>query len=494
MSAPAGRTLATAFTADTQPPDPDVFYAGQGLLITTNVYDGLLQYAPDTAARRIIPDLAESYSVSPDGLTYTFHLRPGVTFHDGTPLTSQAVAASFARRLAVNSAPAYMLADLAGVSTPSPLTAVVHLKKPDSAFLDYLASPYGPRLLSPAALAAHKGSDNDQTWLRTHDAGTGPYTIASVVPGQEYVLKAYPGYWGTPKPYYTTVTISITPSTETQQLELENGQLQLLTNDYLPGPAISALKANSKFTVTEVPTLEMPMIWVNPRGVFAARSVRLALAQAVNRPAVVAGVFPGRAQVAAQIYPAGVVAAGTATFSPSYDPAALTHALAGAASKKVTLGYQADDPTSQQMANIVQTELAAAGLAVQVVAIPQATIYNYPGHPGAGEPDLLIETNWPDAFNPDTWARIVMSASGGLNYLNCSVPAGDALLDAGLTATTPAEVARDYQQAGDAYVRSGCWLPIADKEGTVVTANYLTGVTYRTAVPKAIDLAALRPR
>lgn len=481
------------FTADTQPPDPDVFYADQGLEITTSVYQGLVQYAPNAPYRKIVPELATSWKISADGLTYTFDLRHGVRFHDGTPLTSAAVKASFARRLAVNQAPAYMLADLASVSAPSPYVAVVHLRTPNSAFMDYLASAYGPKILSPTALVAHAGTDHDQTWLKTHDAGTGPYTITSAQPGQKYVLSAFNRYWG-PRPWYTTVNISIIPDTSTQQLELQQGQLTAILNDFLPAPAIASLRKDRQFQVVEVPTLQMPMVWVNPNyGVFASHALRLDLAQAINRKVIVQDVFPGRATLSTQIYPAGIEPPGTARFVPRYDPGLLAAAVPKLSSKKVELAYQADDPNSAQMADLVQADLAATGLDVSVVAVPQATIYSWPGSKSRSLPNLLVEVNWPDAYNPDTWARIAMTPGGGLNYLNCDVPTGTKWLNAGLSATQATRIAADYQKAGDAFAASGCWLPMANLEGTMVLPKWMGGVEYQTAVPHTIAIADLRP-
>src|SRR3979411_2930690 len=117
-TAPTDHVLHLSFLQDPgQPPDPDVYYAGQGLLLTTNLYEGLLQYVPGTATPKIEASLAETWKASPDNTTFTLTLRKGVFFHDGTPFTSAAVKSSFDRRAAVNQGPAYMVADVASVTT-----------------------------------------------------------------------------------------------------------------------------------------------------------------------------------------------------------------------------------------------------------------------------------------------------------------------------------------------------------------------------------------
>ncbi|HTD51279.1 MAG TPA: ABC transporter substrate-binding protein, partial [Acidimicrobiia bacterium] len=201
----APTTLHIAFGADMQVPDPDIFYEIEGNAVTTSVYEGLIRYKPDM--NTFEGALASKWTVSADGKTYTFTLRPNVKFHDGTVMDSTAVEKSFQRRTAVNSSPAYMLADVASYATPNPLTFVVKLKNPVSPFLDYLAAPYGPKVDSPTVIAAHAGKDEAQSWLKSHDAGTGPYTITSFVPGQKYVLSAFDGYWG-PRPYVREIDIS----------------------------------------------------------------------------------------------------------------------------------------------------------------------------------------------------------------------------------------------------------------------------------------------
>ncbi len=499
------KVLNLAFTADTQPPDPDVFYAGQGLAITNSVYEGLVQYQqdpvtytgnlafnPPSSRAKVVPDLATSWTISPDGLTYTFNLRKGVTFHDGTPFTSAAVAASFARRTAVNQGPAYMVSDVASVDTSNPYVAVVHLKQPVSAFMDYLASAYGPKMESPTLLLAHAGTDSDQTWLSTHDAGTGPYQITSVTPGQEYVLSTYAGYWG-PKPYYTTVDIKIIPSISTQELELRAGKLTMLMHG-LSTSAIASFRADPSFKVYAVPTLETPMLWVNPNSpTLASTAVRQALAKAINRAEIVKFIYPGRATVSSQIYPVGELPANQALDNPTFDPSALKKALgASGANATLTLGYDAPSPSDAQMAALIQTQLAAAGLRVTTRGYTSTALYGYAGNP-AGAPDLLAVTNWPDAAAPDTWARIVMTPGGGLNYLNCSVPAGTDFLNQGLNTTSQATADQFDAQAGDAFAASGCWDPIANRGDTIVAPSWMKGLVHQVPVPRTVVLADLHP-
>jgi peptide/nickel transport system substrate-binding protein len=105
-AAPTDKVLHLSFLQDPgQPPDPDVYYAGQGLLMTTNTYEGLLQYKGGTDKPEFEPLLATEWTESPDHKVFTFKLREGVKFHDGTPFTSAAIKASFDRRLAVGGGP-----------------------------------------------------------------------------------------------------------------------------------------------------------------------------------------------------------------------------------------------------------------------------------------------------------------------------------------------------------------------------------------------------
>ena len=488
-------TLHLAFLGDiSQPPDPDVYYAGQANLIIMNVYDQLVSYKLNSATPSFVPDLATSWTISPDGLTYTFQLRKGVKFHDGTTFTSASVAASFKRRAAINGGPAYMVSEVASVNDSNPYVAVVHLKQPVASFLDYLASAYGPKLESPTSLALHAGKDNNQTYLSTHDNGSGPYELASVQAGQMYTLKANPNYWGQ-KPYYTTVQIKVVPSITTQQLLLQNGQLDGILHN-IPTTAIPTLKQDPNVKLYVLPTFESNQIIVNPKTpIFSTQANRQAFMHAINKSEILNAVFPGRASILNRIYPANMLAPNQAPEVSGYSPGAFQKivAKASSAAKSVTVGYQNNDPAAGQIADIVQTQLASFGMSAKVVAYPGSEIYNWPTN-DSNAPDLFIYSSWPDAASPYTWAHISFDAGGGLNFLQCSVPQATALLAKGNSSITLSQADKYYAQAAVYYGQSGCWNMLMSLNDSMALSANITGIVHNVGSPYTLYLAYLKPK
>jgi peptide/nickel transport system substrate-binding protein len=480
--------LRLAFGADMQVPDPDIFYEIEGNAVVTSVYEGLVRYKPDS--KDVEPALASAYTVSPDGKTYTFTIRKGVTFHDGTPLDAAAAKASFERRTEVNSAPAYMLADVASLDTPDPMTFVVHLKTPVSAFLDYLAAPYGPKMVSPKVLTEHAGKDFAQSWLKSHDAGTGPFTISEFLNGQRYVLDRYAGYWNGAAAF-KKVVISILPDTSTQRLQLEGGQLDMILHGFTTDD-INAFRSNAKFTVTDFPAVFKSFMFMNGlRGVFTSQALRLAVRQDLDRAALVKEVYGDRATPSAQVYPAAMGVQGASTVAP-VDPSVLKGLVAKLTDKKVDLAYVNDDSTNQRMAELIQTKLAAAGLQVTTRPMPIAQAFDLPNQPVSARPDIVLATLNPDAVHPDTYARIFMSTKGSLNWLQGSVPAADAAMDAGLATNSPATAAAGYTKAGDLIAASGLWLDLADVKETVIARKGITGLVHQLPTLNTVRLGDLK--
>lgn len=490
-AAPTDKVLHLSFLQDPgQPPDPDIYYAGQGLLLTTNTYEGLLQYKGGTDKPELQPLLATEWTASPDNKVFTFKLREGVKFHDGTPFTSAAVKASFDRRAAVNQGPAYMVSDIDSVTTQGDYGVTVTLKAPNSAFLDYLACPYGPRMLSPEGLQKNAGSDHAQGYLTNHDLGTGPYTLTAAEVGSKYELTAFGDYWG-PKPYFEKVELPVITDVSAQQLQFNNGQLAAILHD-LPSSAVQSYLDNKAFTNYSLPTMMSNFVYINPKkGMMTDAKNRNAVMQAIDVDELVKQTYFGRGKKAEQIYPPNMMAAEYGKQSVTHDPSVLTQVAAGlpADQKSVTIGYDSSNPDNQLISNLIQTQLAAAGLNAKVQAYPTSEIYGWVGGDGQAAPEIMTYLGWPDAPSPYTWGHISWDADGGLNFFGCSAPPVTEALAKGLPTGSDA----DFSTAGEEAVKTGCWLNIADVNDFMVAQPWLKGVEQAHVVtdPNTLRLAAL---
>lgn len=450
-------TIRTPIIADPPPLDPDVYYQPDGLLIMTAAYEGLLKYAPDSP--RLEGLLATSWQVSPDGLTYTFNLRDGVKFADGTPFDSAAAKATFQRRIDMAAGPSYMLAEVADMQTPNPQTFVVTLKKPVAAFLDYLASPYGPLITSPTAVAQHAtGGDRATAWLGSHTAGTGPYDLTSVVPSNKYTLTANPNYWGK-APQIKTVEIPIIADPSVQRLQLENGQLDMVLHG-LTKSDYEALANGPKTEVIHQKALVKALMMVNPESkVLGSPAARAALNEALDRDAITKNVFGAQGATSTQYYPNGMLPDGAAADTPPLDPSKL--AALGANGGDVVIGYQSGDNTVRALTNQIQVILQKAGFNATIRDVPASQFFGLGDQP-AQRPDLLVTLFNPDAAHPDTWSRIYNYTNAPVNLLRCSVPAADALLDQGSAEPDAGKSKSLYIEAAKAYRDSNCWINITD--------------------------------
>jgi peptide/nickel transport system substrate-binding protein len=489
-AAPTDHVLKLSFLQDPgQPPDPDIYYAGQGLLLTNNTYQGLLQYQPGTAQPKIISNLATSWKASKNNSVFTFQLRHGVTFHDGTPFTSAAVKASFDRRLAVNSGPAYMVQNVKSVTAQGSYGVTVTLKQPNAQFPDYMASPYGPKMMSPTGLAQHAGKDHTQTYLRTHDLGTGPYQLTEAKTGSQYQLTAYAKYWGA-KPYFTTVDLPVVADTSTQQLLLNKGDLAAVLHD-LPQSAVQSYRKSKALKSYSLPSMISDFLYVNPHnGMLANQANRQALLQAVNVDQIYNQVFAGRAQKASQAYPANVMAPSLAKQNIPYSPSALQKIVQSlpASQRTLTVGYDSSQSDNQVVANLLSAQLANYGVTVKVQSYPTSQIFGWVTNL-QGAPDMLLTTGWPDAAPPYMWAHISYVTGGGLNYFQCSTPQLNKLVDQGLSTGSTSV----FSQVGQLAAQSGCWDNLINEDDFMVAQPWLKGVaeSHVVSTPATLNLATL---
>ncbi len=455
-----------------QPPDPDIYYANNGTAIMINAYEGLVQYQNHTDQVKIAPRLATSWTASPDHTVYTFHLRHGVTFHDGTPFTSAAIEPSFKRRLAVKGGAAYMVEGVKSVGTPDPYTAVITLDKPNSAFLSYLASPFGPKMESPAALAKYAGADHAQKYLGSHDIGTGPYRLTSAVSGTKYVLTRYKGYWG-PKSPFTTVNLPVYSSVAPLQLALDNGDVSAVVAA-LPSSSLSHYASDPNVRNYFLPTLQSSLLTLNPsKSFFATRQARTAFLSSVDQRKLVSQVLGKRSSVATTLYAKGMIPGGADKQDIAFDPSVMAaYAKTLPSGTAMTIGYANGNPNAQNMAEILVAQMQAIGIRATAQGYDTATVFSWPQQPKKG-PDAFVDgNNGPDGGDPYMWGHVFWDASGGIDYFACELPQVNAELDQAVGTGDTAL----YVRAAQRYSANGCYMNLSYNDDWVVARKWLTGV------------------
>lgn len=191
-----GGTLRTAFGVTTTSYD---IHQGGNVAVLTHMYDGLVRLDPHDGLQSIIPSLAEAWDVSDNGLTYTFYLRDGVSFHDGESLTADDVVATYSR---IISPPEGMVSvmqaffrSVESVEAADPLTVKFNLQEPQADFMPALAAPFN-------AIYSKKTLDANSQDLRSVIApGTGPFVFEDYREGERWLLNRNPNYWNPELPY-----------------------------------------------------------------------------------------------------------------------------------------------------------------------------------------------------------------------------------------------------------------------------------------------------
>ena len=174
--------------------DPSVKYDWSIRMAQQSLYDALVKYIGNPP--QIVPWLAERWESTPDAKTWTFHLVKNARFHNGDPVTAEAVRFSFVRTLKLNQGPAWMLSDFLkedGIKVLDDSTIQFNLSQPYAPFLSFL--PWWYVMNGKQVLASEQGGDLGQKWLTTNAAGSGPFKIKRWEQGVLYELEAVDNYW-----------------------------------------------------------------------------------------------------------------------------------------------------------------------------------------------------------------------------------------------------------------------------------------------------------
>ncbi len=479
------RVLRLAFFSDMATADPNVFYDIEGDAISQSVYDGLLRYK--AGGTELEGALAESWEVSEDQKTYTFELRDA-KFSDGSPVTSEALQASFERMSEVDQGPAYMLADVRRYETPDPQTFVVELRQPNAAFLDLMASVWGPKAINPKVLTRYE-KDQAQKHLETNAAGTGPFMLTKWEPGTGYTLTRNPNYWGE-EPYFERVEIGVKPDVSSQLLELQRGDLDGILHG-VPLSSLQSLEGNEDLAIEQFDSLGTVTLAINQdRDETEDREVREAIVHALDVPTLVRNVWGEDAATPMEsAYPSPLLGEGMASIEYPFDEAANRSAIPEGT--EVDVVFTPDSSGVQRrFADLMRQQLSRVGVQASPRQAQLSEVFGYRDNTRRA-PHFYISTPTPDAAHPDAWARILWHTGGGLNFFNYSNEQVDEKMDAALREPDEGTARALYAEAGTMAVSDYGEVPIAQVKDTMVLRSDLTGVEHVPAYPWTLNLGAL---
>ena len=281
------------------------------------------------------------------------------------------------------------------------------------------------------------------------------------MPGNYYLLEKFPGYWGGDVAY-DQIRITITPSVSTQELQLQQGQFDLITKG-LPIPDVLKYQKNPDYEVPVTLGGTGNAIWINPnRPMFADKKLRQALVQAIDRTPIVQTSYGGLVPVQKGFWIDKLFPPNLDPISDTFDTAPLQALVAKLPDKNVDLAWGADGGAPvQQMAELVQTQLAAVGLNVTVRQLPTAQVFDLANQPQAKRPDLFIDWLGGDALHLDTVLRIMLrTGAKPLNLFSFSYPELDRLMDEAILQPTTEKMNAIYVQATNFVMDQAIFVPL----------------------------------
>ena len=375
-------TLKVQLSSDIRSSRPGVNRDSLSDMVAMNVGEGLVAFGE---RGNIVPMLAESWTISDDGKVYTFKLRPGRLFHDGTVVTAEAVKASWEALLAVPDFNCTGFFDgsrgaaITSITAPSPDTVVIALDKPEAMFLKYSAQSQcgGMAIMGAASFAA------DGTW--DHPVGTGPFVFGQWRRGQSLELTKFAdyqpldggidGFAGHKEVLVDAVDLVVTPDRATAVAALRSGDLDVAP--YLLTSEVAELKEDPAFTVKSAPhggMITLLMQTADP--VLSATEMRMAIAKALDIPQLVEVATNGLGKANASLVPVGSyyyddIQAKNVAYAPEQVPGHLK--AAGYAGQEILIQTNRRNPINENVAVLAQAMLQMVGINAKIEVLEWAT-------------------------------------------------------------------------------------------------------------------------
>ena len=355
--------------------------------------------------------LAESWDISDDGKTYTFHIRDGVKFSDGEVCDANAIKANFDAIIENKDRHTWleMMNLLVGVSAPDDKTFVIELSEPYYPLLTELGVTRPFAMISPKAMKDGSTKDGVNAYI-----GTGPYVLTDFVTDEYAVFEANENYWGE-QPKIKKITVKVIPDNQTRILALEKGEIDMIFGkNRIDADAINQYTGNDKFTVSlSDPTSTRQIVLNTTRDVLADKEVRQAIQHATNKQAISDGIFYGLEQPADTLFAKTVPYCDIDLEPYAYDVELAQSMLDEAgwvvgADKirekdgqklNIDLLYNSDSVTEKAIAEYLQSEYQKIGISLNIHGEEEQS---YRDNMKAGNFDMVFNICWGTPYDPQS--------------------------------------------------------------------------------------------
>ena len=386
--------------------DPHVKYDVPGYLPFLNMYDNLLRYQGNPP--KIVPWLAERHDIAPDGMTWTFHLRKGVKFHDGTELKADAVIYSVQRLLSIGKGPASAFLPIISkedVAAKDDYTVVFKLKKPFSPFVAIIPML---AIVNPKVLKAHeKDGDWGSQWLSTKEAGSGAFMLKDWKgSGVGFLMERNKSYWlPWPERRLDEVEVRIIREVSSRVLSLRKGEIHG-TDTYMPADVIEQLKKDPNVRVEPHESMRTFVLRMNnARSPLSDKNVRKALLHSFNYEEFINDILKGMAIRNCGPIPRNLWGYPKDAYCYDYNLDKAKEYLSKAEAKvtrPITIAYQMELTQTKIAAELFQSELMKIGVPAEARPDTWAKLIASTKSPET-TPDIWI--HWVSTYyvDPDNW-------------------------------------------------------------------------------------------
>lgn len=474
------------------PPTFDPLLAGSDSRVNTpaiNLYNALVQVKPGTT--EVQPELAESFEASDDGTSYTFNLRQGVMFHDGTELTADDIKYTIDRMLALQTGTYRNLTAVTGAEVIDDYTVRIDLEAPFPALPEALTRLY---ILNADLVRENEvNSDWGQQWLQDHEAGSGPYALVSFQPEQQFTIERFPDYFlGWEDDHVDRAIFRVIKEESTRRLALQRGEVDWISlgsaDTYTQLADEPGIETQSNVTLNQ-----LYFAFNTTNEYLSDPRVRRALSMAYDYQGHAEQIRQGFADVARGPIPPAIVCHDESIPPSEYNLEAARQLMAEAGYPdggfSLQMAYQGTAPEETAAMQLMSAGAAELGITIEPLAVEWpakidlfssedtapgiGTIWIYPGYP---DPDVYL---YPLSHS---------SQAGQLNFAYYSNPRLDELLVAGKSELDPERRCEIYREAQQIWLEDMPYANVVQGHTLAAWRDYVKGYVASPSHALTVDV------